>query len=248
MVQWLIGSMNFNFSIKLFESLNQNSIKPCLIYSFFSRQTEGTTFYGCYRKREIIFLFFKSYQRTLNRTHTTKQTVSWSWTFSTRVAISLKDNKHNSLCLAKNHAPWTSVPRSSQFVFRNSLRPRTNIRAYFRAIKRLLFLYFCVTKITWLSLKGRSLNVLRAIQRHSSWSAFTENLKDIILHLLLEIGGPECIFLDVLLQWYFTLWNIQHAASSAHWKPRIVNDCEGSYYFKIILCAAARVRRLNMGR
>ncbi|CAH3134936.1 unnamed protein product, partial [Pocillopora meandrina] len=39
-----------------------------------ARLTEGTAFYGCYRGREIIFLFLKSYQRTLNRTHTRKQT------------------------------------------------------------------------------------------------------------------------------------------------------------------------------
>ena len=37
-------SMNFNFSIKLIESLNQNSIKPSLIYSFFLVRQKGQRF------------------------------------------------------------------------------------------------------------------------------------------------------------------------------------------------------------
>ena len=67
-----------------------------------------------------------------------------------------KDNKHNSLNLAlkicSDICPWTlSVPRSSQFsssfalgklfASRNRQCPRTNIRAYFRAKSRLLFIY-----------------------------------------------------------------------------------------------------------
>ena len=38
------GVWIFNFSIKLIESLNQNSIKPCLIYSFFLVRQKGQRF------------------------------------------------------------------------------------------------------------------------------------------------------------------------------------------------------------